>query len=174
MPNKPLPPPKRRRPCGKGPRAARRESTRGKPAAKPPSTLKKVATTIGDAVRPTHRAGLGREPVDSAGRGRRRRACRGVALRSRPQEVKVRVSAAGDEQLAAAGREQLGALHCFAASLRNLVRRSWTRSRAPSGYLTSEVDRFTGSVGQTFSARVSFCLRTTSNPSRRQASARCS
>ncbi|HNN91048.1 MAG TPA: hypothetical protein PKI03_02220 [Pseudomonadota bacterium] len=57
-----------------------------------------------------------------------------------------------DEQLAAAGREQLGALHRLGSLAAHFGAQELDKQKGTFGYLTSEVDRFTGSVGQTFAA----------------------
>lgn len=57
-----------------------------------------------------------------------------------------------EDQLAEAGREQLGALHRVGTLAAHFGAQALDKKYGTLGYLTSEVDRFTGSVGRTFSA----------------------
>jgi len=97
MPSKPLPPLEKppALPVEKAPGLPVERAPAESPAAKPPSTLKKVATTIGDGGlgRPIAQASVGSVLIPLgvvAGAG----LAVALLLRSRPQEVKVRVSAA--------------------------------------------------------------------------------
>lgn len=56
------------------------------------------------------------------------------------------------EELAEAGREQLGALHRVGTLAAHFGAEKLDQKYGTLGYLTSEVDRFTQSVGRTFSA----------------------